>query len=76
MNLQKASFDMQLSCMAMLLIACLQLSLSTSPALATLLEGRVEHQAGELSAQVQHAMQNTFPRAYQGTWHCVTTVTD
>ena len=76
MNLQKASFYMQLSCMALLLIACLQLSLSTAPALATLLEGRVEHQVGELSAQVQRVTQNTFPRAYQGTWHCVTTVTD
>jgi hypothetical protein len=62
--------------------ALLQFSLSSGSAQAALLQGHIEQvtagNTASMTSQVQQggvAIQS-FPKTYEGIWHCVTTVTD
>ena len=58
------------------MIALIQVSFTTAPAFATLLQGRVEHHLVPLAAEVEKTIQDSFPQSYEGNWHCITTVVD
>jgi hypothetical protein len=69
---------MQIAAVASMLITSANVA-----AEATLLQGHVEHatatattSAYSTSVQTRDNSQESFPAAYEGSWHCVTTVTD
>lgn len=75
MRSTNASFYIKLASFALL-----QVSVLATAASANVLQGRIEH-AGDTPKtayveKLEVSAQDSFPRSYEGTWQCVTTVID